>query len=141
MNIVMFMDYGVLKLNNYANSYFLYYTNYKNNSIIRIMKININSKINGQEVQTTGRIKGNILQYDDIIINMDKHILTRKTQDYKIVLDFDNNKGYIDMGQKNILDLVLKTNIIILKQGYIRIEYILNSNEFHYEVNYEEIIL
>jgi len=105
------------------------------------MKININSKINGQEVQTTGIIKSNILQYDDIIINMAKHILTRKTQDYKIILDFDNNKGYIDMGQKNILDLVLKTNIIILKQGYIRIEYILNSNEFHYEVNYEEIIL
>jgi hypothetical protein len=108
---------------------------------MRIMKINVNSKINDQIVQTSGKINGHILKYDDIVIDMSNHTLTRNTDDYKIVLDFDNNKGYIDMGQKNILDLVLKTNIIILKQGYIRIEYILNDNEFHYELNYEEIIL
>ena len=104
------------------------------------MKINVNYKINSKSAQTTGKINGNILKYDDVVIDINNRTLTEIKNDYKIVLDFAQNKGYIDMGQKDVLDLNLKTNIIILNQGHILINYVLNDNEFNYEIKYEEII-
>lgn len=118
-------------------------------------KIKINSSlinIDGKEnynYNNLGIIKNNKVIYVDNDINMSLDlyhlILKRTSNEYEILLDFKNNKGYYKIDNLNCtFNLKIEIKKIIEKDRYLYIEYGLFINNTHlgkykYKFSYEVI--
>lgn len=98
-----------------------------------------------------GTLKDKIIKYyeDDIAVEiiLDKMVsLSRISSEYEIRLNFmlnQNTRGsYIIKDINQVLDLEITTNKLVITDGQILIDYVLNINdeEFKFKLDYEVII-
>lgn len=110
--------------------------------ILSKVKIDVLLKENNDikiDLVCSGILVDNIIKYNDGIVNVyniDENVLTRKTSEYEIVLDFDNEKGIYKF-QNLEMPLSLKVLSYEITDCNIYVKYKLNENVYEYKVRYE----
>lgn len=109
-------------------------------------KIRINTVLKTDRDNLTLNVKG-ILKDNEIIykdndvltkLNIEKNILIRETNEYRIIMNFDNNKllYYLKEFDKTLEDKI-EVKKIVKKDNYFNINYIINDILYEYEISYE----
>lgn len=104
--------------------------------------IRIENKEEKKEIETNVIIENNIIKYrdDKAITKIDLNIpsITRDNKEYKIVYTFSENKktiGTITIKDiKNVIDVEIITNKIMINDDNIEIEYKMNNEKFLFKM-------
>ncbi len=92
-----------------------------------------------KELKTKAILQDEIIKYkeDDTLVSIDleRHILTRDNNNYKLLYNFDENKGSINLKENNqIVEIPIVTKNIERKNNDIKIEYAVENDIFKYQV-------
>lgn len=96
-----------------------------------------------KELKTKAILQDEIIKYkeDDTLVSIDleRHILTRDNNNYKLLYNFDENKGSINLKENNqIVEIPIITKNIERKNNDIKIEYAVENDIFKYQVEEEK---
>lgn len=111
----------------------IHYTLIHENDVIEFSTLGIfnQNKIHFKEHDTTF----------DIFISEDSVLLKRKNQDYSLCIEFNitNSKGTYNIDKIGEIELIPTINKLLIKEGQVEIDYILNDETFKFNLQYEVI--
>lgn len=95
-------------------------------------------KINEEKFKYNALVKDDVVTYSEetakVSFSFNNLTLIRKDLEHTTFIDFKAKKAYLEILGKR-LDLIIKINIINLKEDYVKINYDINGNNFQYEID------